>query len=46
MGGGGGGAATEGGLFETRGLFKGNLEYTLLKPKRHSLRCHGFMVHA
>ena len=22
------------------------LDYTLLKPKRHSLRCHGFMVHA
>ena len=22
------------------------MRYTLLKPKRHSLRCHGFMVHA
>ena len=20
--------------------------YTLLKPKRHSLRCHDFMIHA
>ena len=23
-----------------------SLSYTLLKPKRHSLRCHGFVVHA
>ena len=25
---------------------KGNLEYMLFKSKRHSLRCHDFLVHA
>ena len=29
-----------------RVLFHSSSLYTLLKPKRHSLRCHDFMVHA
>ena len=30
----------------TSTLWTATCSYTLLKPKRHSLRCHGFVVHA